>query len=118
MNDLQTTIAPTYRAEIYCGLRPGYKGIQFPISFIYKICQNYCNEIGLCVTVTPTKFIYHNGSEDGAIIGLINYPRFQLSPEDIKDRAVKIAAILKDKCKQYRISIVCDDQTIMLGDKH
>lgn len=43
---------------------------------IEQHCQQYCNVVGLCVTVTETNYIYSGGSEKGYIIGLINYPRF------------------------------------------
>jgi hypothetical protein len=34
------------------------------------------DEVGLCVTLTPTVFRYTNGAESGVRIGLRNYPRF------------------------------------------
>ena len=75
----------------------------------------YCDSVGLCVTVTPTKFIYTGGHEDGVAIGLINYPRFPDSPTGIRGKAVKIARELLAAMGQNRISIVCRDETIMVG---
>lgn len=43
------------------------------------LCRAFCDEEGLCVTVTPTTYVYTGGEEDGVIVGLINYPR------DLKD---------------------------------
>jgi hypothetical protein len=51
-------------------------------STIRKFC-----EIGLCVTVTPTTFIYTRGAEDGVAVGLTNYPRFPTTPDDLQARA-------------------------------
>lgn len=74
----------------------------------------YLNEIGLCVTLTPTKFIYADGWENGCIIGLINYPRFPDTPDNIKKKAVKLATILLNQFKQYKVSIVCPNKTYMI----
>lgn len=41
-----------------------------------RICKKYCNEVGLCVTVSKTEFVYTQGMESGVIVRLINYPRF------------------------------------------
>ena len=35
--------------------------------------QKYCDEVGLCVTVTDTWFIYKDGNEPGLIIGFISF---------------------------------------------
>lgn len=39
-------------------------------------CREFCDKEGLCVTVTPTTYVYTGGQEEGVIVGLINYPRF------------------------------------------
>ena len=80
------------------------------------MCQEYCDNIKLGVTVTPTKFIYVGGHEMGAIIGVINYPRFPSTPEQIKSRAIELANIVKDEFKQHRVSIVFPDETVMIGE--
>ena len=109
----------TYRAEIYCGLRPGYDDIKLPadITAAQSVCRDYCSEVKLCVTVTPTKFFYVGGEEPGFVVGAINYPRFPSKPEDIKLKMIELAKRLKKQLSQIRVSIVCDDETIMLGDK-
>ena len=83
---------------------------------VESVCQRVCDEIGLCVTVTPTKFIYTKGSEPGCIVGLINYPRFPDSKENLLARATLIATLLKFHCEQQRVSVVAPDITIMIGD--
>ena len=76
--------------------------------------QEYCNNICLCVTITPTIFIYKDGRENGAIIGLINYPRFSTTKEKLKEQTEEIAKLCKERYKQNRISIEYQDETIML----
>ncbi len=84
------------------------------ISQARNICQTYCNNVGLCVTITPTEFIYTNGSEPGCAIGLINYPKFHSDPDTITKHAIRIATLLKDAYKQNGVTIVTSDETIML----
>lgn len=67
--------------------------------------RNFCDEIGLCVTVTPTKYIYTNGEEDGSIIGLINYGRFPKSEKDVWNLAENLAKRLKVAANQTSFTI-------------
>ncbi len=107
----------TYTATISVGFREQYTEIYHTINEVKEICQDYCNVIGLCVSITPTYFVYKNGSEDGCFIGLINYARFPSSIEDILDKAINLAKILKDKFNQLRVSIICRDKTYMIENK-
>jgi ferredoxin len=112
---------PTFTATIYVGfLVTKYPSAEeFNTTFVEILCRDYCDKVGLCVTVTPTKFIYKNGWENGAAIGLINYPRFPKEPKDIKAQALELAEILLKELKQYKVSVVFPDETVMIGeDKH
>lgn len=80
------------------------------IQKIKDVCRKFCLQ-GFCVTVTPTEYIYTGGSEAGAAIGLINYPRFISTPEIIKEKAVNLAKILMTECCQRSCSIVCTDKS-------
>ena len=104
----------TFEAKIYVGFRYSYDGDMCHIETLKKLCQTHCDTIGLCVTVTPTTFIYKGGNEEGAIVGLINYPRFPSSKEEILDKAIFIGYSLLKRLKQKRLSIVTSDKTIML----
>jgi hypothetical protein len=107
----------TYTATISIGFREQYTDNCHMISEVKEICQEYCNTIGLCVTVTSTHFIYKNGNEDGCFIGLINYPRFPSLPEDIVTKAINLATILKERLNQLRVSVICSDMTYMLENE-
>ena len=104
----------TYSATIYCGLRQGYFNKLHPLDEARQIVQDYVNKVGLGVSFTQTEFLYTNGSEPGIMVGLINYPRFPSSEEEIKKRAVYLAQILMQSLEQERVSVVCSDETIML----
>lgn len=108
-----------YSVKIYCGLKEGYDGLQHSINHAYELCQEFCDKVGLGVTVSPTHFIYKDGNEDGVVVGLINYPRFPKFPTEIDNLAIKIAEILMVNFKQQRVTIETPQQMIMLeqGDK-
>jgi len=104
----------TYEVKLYIGLKEGYEGWIRNIDEVYKICQDYCDEVGLCVTVTPTKFVYTKGNEPGAIVGLINYPRFPAKPGEIDQHAANLATMLMPPLCQKRCTIVTPKRTIMI----
>jgi len=107
--------APTYWANIYVGLR--WRHSCFGTSRIENICQKYVDRAGLCVTVTPTKFIYTDGNEVGAIVGLINYARFPSTPRAILKHAKALAQALKKDLGQERVTIMTANESILLGAK-
>jgi len=75
------------------------------ISRAVECCRAYCDEMGFCVTVTPTTYVYTSGQEAGFIVGLINYPRFPSRPDELLDRAVEVAEKLRDELHQDSFSI-------------
>lgn len=104
----------SYNIQIWCGLREHYTNKFYSIKKVEKLCQNYVNNIGLCVTLTPTKFIYKNGNENGVIIGLISYPRFPSKQKDILNKAIELSKVLIKELKQHRITITTPKESIML----
>lgn len=104
----------TYTATVYVGLKNRDSGRVHDIGEVERICQAYCDRLGLCVTITPTTYYYTNGREPGCIIGLINYPRFPSTPKRIRQTAFELSRKLKSALEQYRVSIVFPDNTIML----
>ena len=110
-------IIPTFEAKISLGFREGYTDIVHSIDEVKEICQKYCNEVGLCVTITPTNFVYVDGQEEGCFIGLINYPRFPTTSDYISKTALELAQIFLEKFKQLKISVICNDKTYMIESK-
>lgn len=100
--NLNTKSCQTFRATIH---------MAGDVTTIKQICREYCFNIGLCVTVNPTSYIYTGGEEQGAIIGLINYPRFESTPDVVFKKAEDLAEILIDRCYQKSFTIVTDDKT-------
>lgn len=110
------TKVKSFSVSIYVGLYCRNSGITHQLYELRRICQDYVDSTGLCVTVTPTHFMYTNGNEPGAIVGLINYPRFPSSPEEIKKTALELATILMEKLNQYRVSIDFPEETLMISN--
>jgi len=79
------------------------------------ICGKWCDEVGACVTVTPTNYIYTRGSESGVCVGFINYPRFPADPEDIQARARQLAEKLLTGLNQQSYSIETPDETVWVS---
>lgn len=109
----------TFTATIYVGFKNRETGQTYNINGVYKICQEYVDDVGLCVNIMQTDYIYTGGHEHGAAITLINYPRFPEKARVIKTQALDIAKKLLKHYRQQRISIVCSDETIMVinGDR-
>jgi hypothetical protein len=111
---MRTKTVKTYTATIYVGLENSKTHTVYDVLVPFNICREYCDKVGLCVTVTETRFVYMNGWERGCIIGLINYPRFPSTENQISDHAFKIAKMLKDELNQNRVSVVTPTETVML----
>lgn len=123
------TKVPTYWAKIFVGTSSfiGMYKEQYERhrrkthNEVLVLCSEYANEVGLCITVTPTEYIYSDDTdslagESGFIIGLINYPRFPAEPETIRWNALDLGKRLKEKLEQKRLSIMFPEETIMLGE--
>jgi hypothetical protein len=107
---------PTYTATIYVGTREHDTGFIRSVEMARRFLQEHVNSVGLCVTLTPTEFIYTNGGEPGFAVGLINYPRFPADPTAIRGKALAIAEGLRALFNQWKVSVVFPDETVMLEE--
>ena len=107
----------TFTAIIYVGFKERDTGKLHTLEDAEMIASAYCDEVGLCVTVTPTRYIYTNGGEPGCMIGFINYPRFPSTPDEIREKALALAGRLRAAFNQYKVSVVFPDETVMLESK-
>lgn len=87
------------------------------IEKVRDTCRWFCLR-GLCVTITPTEYVFTGGMETGAIIGLINYPRFESTPEKIKETAHALANALMEECSQRSCTVMCSDETTYLENSN
>lgn len=75
-----------------------------------RICRQFC-ERGLCVTVTPTTYIYTGGEQAGVLVRLINYPRFPADPPEIEMRALELGDELREGLCQDSFAVVTPERT-------
>jgi len=104
----------TTTVKIYLGLREGHTDKVHNLDEVKDFLQDYVNKSGLCITISPTSFIYRGGREEGIIIGLINYLRFPTQLKKLEQIAEEIASLCKEKYNPKRVSIEYQDRTIML----
>lgn len=93
---------PTYQVTIW---------MAGDLATAYRVVRDYCYAEGACFTITPTKFIYTGGEEDGFAIGLVNYPRFPCEPSDLAARAEDLAHRLLPACNQRTCLLVGTAET-------
>jgi hypothetical protein len=113
---IKLDIQPTAQATIWIGLKNRDTGEDYPLEHLKRACQQYVDEYKLCVTVTTTQYVYVDGDELGAAIGLLNYPRFPSTHSQIRDHALRLATLLLELFKQYKVLVVMGTETIMLSD--
>ena len=111
---MKITSVDTNWANVYVGLKESYDGVIHLQQEAVDICRDYANKVGLGLTVSGTLFIYTGGGEPGVVVGLINYPRFPSTTNDIYTHAKAIAEICMEQFKQERISIVMKNKTVMI----
>ena len=119
LNQTTMQITKSYNVQIWVGLQETYdKEKLHTINEIELICEEYVNEVKDCITVTPTKFKYVGGVEDGAIIGWISYPRFPRKRKEIRKRALGLAEKLMYELNQYRVTVTTPFKSYMLENKN
>lgn len=97
-----TKNVPTYGIHIYGS---------GPLAVAEQTCRRFCLE-GLCVTISPTRFIYTGGEETGYCVNLLNYPRFPAEPDKLNDTAKRLALELLEDTYQHSILIVNPNEAI------
>lgn len=82
-----------------------------------RVCRRYCLGVGLCVTVSDCDYVYTGGSEAGVAVGLLNYPRFPSTPEELFAKAEGLAMALLDGLCQHSVLICADDKTVWITSR-
>lgn len=99
---MRVEAAPTFWARLY---------LSGPIEVAKQTIRAECLREGLCVTIEPTTFIYTGGEETGYVVGLINYPRFPKSPEEITGRGHDLMHKLLAATHQHSALFMTPDGT-------
>lgn len=107
----------SYEVKIYCGMRVMYTDEVNDEKVPVEICARFCDENKVAVSYTKTHFYYPGGDEPGIIVGMINYPRFPRMTGEIDRIELSLAEELMVGLKQFRVSVVMPDHTIMLSNR-
>ena len=103
---MKTTRCPSVNVKIY---------VAGDIGNIREACRRWCFKKGACVTITPTDYVYTGGTEAGAIIGFINYPRFATTEDIIVKRAHELAQLLVKRCNQLSCTVEGPTETVFFS---
>lgn len=68
-----------------------------PIEVAKQILRRECQRNPICVTIEPTVFIYPGGEEAGYVVGLINYPKYPKTEQEILGRARELMERLRSE---------------------
>lgn len=100
---MNAVFAPSFRYDIF---------IAGDLAEAKRICARYCFEHGLCVTVESTTYVYTGGREEGVRVGLINYPRFPVTENELGETARRLADVLLEGLDQQSFTITGPKETI------
>lgn len=104
-NEIRHISSDTFTADIY---------IAGSLNAAREACREFCLR-GLCVSITPSDFVFTGGMESGVRVGLINYPRFPKSPDEIWSTAVQLAEFLILRLHQGSATVIAPDTTCWLS---
>lgn len=102
----------SFNIQIWVGLKDNF--LEWDFSSLENFIQNHVNDLGECITITPTRYIYTNGNENGVVIGYINYPRFPKDEAELIKRSLDLAEKLMFKFNQCRVTVTTPNKTYML----
>lgn len=97
--------SPSHEVKIY--IAGNYDRIE-------QVCSDYVTEVGLCVNVKPTNFIYTHGEQSGAEIGLISYPKFKPSLSQTWEEAIELCEILMGECNQKSATVIDEGEAVYI----
>ena len=93
---------PTFWVKIYIAGR---------LDAIEQACRKFCLDNPRCVTVEKTTFVFTGGAEEGAVVGLINYPRFPSTIDEILEVGNRLALELLDATCQHSVLVMTPEET-------
>lgn len=80
-----------------------------------ELCRQFCYKEGFCVNVTKNHYIYTGGEESGIVVEIVNYPRFTSTPEELEEKAYRLALNLREGLCQDSVLIVTPETTFWLS---
>lgn len=102
-----------YNVQIWCGLKEHHDGKVHTIVEVHALVDRFVNEYKGCVSITPTEFRYVDGYEPGVILGMLQYPKFKRTENEITGRAIILAKWVSDEFNQLKVTITTPNESIM-----
>jgi hypothetical protein len=99
---MKTYTSKSYWVKIY---------IAGPMEMIEQCCREFVLPGG-CVNITPNKYIYTHGEETGAIIEIIEYPKYPSDENSIRDKAIDLAQFIMEQLHQGSYTVMDNKQVI------
>jgi hypothetical protein len=99
---------PTYTIRLY---------LSGPIEVAKQMIREHVMAYPQCVTVEPTTFIYTGGEEQGYVVGLVNYPRFPTTPQQLDLYADNLARRLLAHTHQHSAMVVTPTTTTWITSR-
>jgi len=75
------------------------------------VCRKFV-ERGACVNIYETNYIFKYGEQAGVVVEFINYPRFPMTPEQLKNMAEELGMLLLTEMSQGSFTIQTSTETI------
>ncbi len=86
-----------------------------PIAETEQACAEFCTDRGFCVAIEPVRYVYTGGREDGAVVTVLNYPRFPKQPQQVCDIADELARFLIERVCQGSATVEGPGQSVFLS---
>ncbi len=108
---------PTWEGKVYVGSRVGYDGPAFSedeVKLAVNTFQHACS-VNACVRMSRCRFTHKEYDEAGWELGVINYPRFPKTVQELESFTLGLAEHLVGALKQNRVSAVMPERTVMFA---
>lgn len=111
---------PPFSAKVSLGLERGYTGevinVKDVIRYIQELQDKLIQEknLYLSVSISKTNILMSGQNEAHLVLKFINYPKFPLETDVLKDKIEQMTIQLMNKFEQNRTVIEYLDETIML----
>jgi hypothetical protein len=118
--EIKSKTVNTYQASINLGLQRHYSDDLIPKEEVIQFIQDYQksrlikDKRLISVNIFKSSIVCIGQNEPHLVIQFIDYPKADLSHQDIKKEAVCLAKNLMHAYNQNRIVVVCTDETILL----
>lgn len=118
--EIKSKTVNTYQGSINLGLQRHYSDDLIPKEDVIQFIQDYqksrlaIDKRLISVNIFESSIVCIGQNEPHLVIQLINYPKVDLSHQEIKQEAVDLAEALMNEYNQNRMVVVCTDETILM----